>query len=377
MNLIYKIISLFIVIIALSGCQSKTETPASGKVIKVAVIGPLGWAAGDVALKGIKTAQLIEPNTNAGDKIVFSVFNDSPSPSATAKQYEKLAKQEDLKAIIILSTSDDMLAISHIADQYKLPVIGTIATHPEITKNSQFISRVSFSDDRQGKVAAIYVRDELLVDRAAILYDDNDEYSRNLKNIFRADFIAVGGEIVAALPILELKDNRAAILNELKEADVQLLYMVVSLNQTLEILETIEEINWSVKKMGADGILSQALYKAEEKLDLLDGFLATDHISTDLHLTEIGEQGRKTYLKHFGRPDAYTVLGFEAYLLLKNALGQCSPELERDCITQHIRNVKSFEGVFGSYAIKDGDSQRPVMVNEMMDGRMRLIVKVY
>ncbi len=96
-----------------------------------------------------------------------------------------------------------------------------------------------------------------------------------------------------------------------------------------------------------------------------------------MQLTQLGETGRDIYLEHFGTPDSYTVLGFEAYFLLKQALEQCQPDYSRDCLAAKIRDVDSFTGVFGKYAIKDGDSLRPVIVSEIQDGSLRLLVKVY
>jgi hypothetical protein len=85
----------------------------------------------------------------------------------------------------------------------------------------------------------------------------------------------------------------------------------------------------------------------------------------------------RTFLEHFGTPDSYAALGFEAYFRLKQALDQCVPDYSRDCLAAKIRNVQSFTGVFGKYAIKDGDSLRPVIVSEIQDGSLQLLVKVY
>ena len=368
---------LFISLICLAGCQQERAVTPSGKTIKVGIIGPLAFPAGDKGFKGIKTAQMIEPYTKDGDKIELSVFDDKLIPAETVKLYKELAKNEEFKSVIILSTSKEMIPVSYIADLNKLPIIGTIATHSDITRNTKYVGRVCFSDNRQGKVAAIYARDELLIDRVAILYDDHDTYSINLKNIFRTSFRAIGGKVVAALPLQEFNQDLITYLNELKDLDVQLLYMVVNSTYIIEILKALDRIDWQVKKMGADGVLAVVSFRLKENLDLLDGFIATDHISTERYLTELGEKGLETYLEQFGAPDSYTALGFEAYFLLKHALDQCRPKYSRDCIAENIRNVETFTGVQGKFPIIAGDSLRPVMINEIKDARLKLIVKVY
>ena len=374
---LFRVSLLFIGIVCLWACQQEKVVAPSGEVIKVGVIGPMQSPIGDKGFKGIKTAQLIKPYTKSGDRIDLAVFNDKSISTETTKLYRELANNEEFKAVIFLSTSRAMLPVSHRANEYKLPAIGTIATHSDITRNSNYIGRICFSDDRQGKVAAIYVRDELLIDKVAIIYDDADAYARNLKNIFRTSFKAVGGQVEAVLPVKELNKNLISNLNELKKLDVQLLYIVVNASITIDLLEALEKIDWRVHKMGADGILAVVSHRLKEDIGLLDGFIATDHISNEMDLTEIGEKGLEIYLEHFGRPDAYTALGFEAYFLLKHALDQCRPDHSRDCIAKNVRNVDKFTGVLGKFSIKDGESLRPVMINEIKDGKLRLMVKVY
>ena len=377
MSCVLRILAIFICGALSAGCQQEKDLTLTGKTIKVGIIGPMASPTGNIGTKGIKTAQMIEPYTALGDRIELFVFDDKSAPSETRKLYRELAKNEEFKSVLMLSTSRSMLRVSRIADQHKLPVIGTIATHPDVTRNSRYLSRVCFNDDRQGKVAAIYARDELLIDRAAIVYNDQDVYSNNLKNIFRSTFRAVGGNVAAVWPARELKENLNSELNELKEGGVQLLYLVGNASDTIEVLKALDQIDWQVKKMGDSGLLSVVSFRLREELALLDGVLVTDFISTNMQLTQLGEKGRDTYLEHFGTPDSYTVLGFEAYFLLKQALDQCVPDYSRDCVAANIRNVQSFTGVFGKYTIKDGDSLRPVIVSEIQDGSLNLLVKVY
>ena len=366
-----------VIVLNLAGCHQEKSVAPSGKAIKVGILGPMAAPIGDKGLKGVKTAQLIEPYTISGDRIEIDVFDDHSKPNEAKKLYQAMAKNPEFKSVIVLSTSKTMLPLSHGANQYKLPMIGTIATHPDITRISNYVGRVCFSDDRQGRVAAIYVRDELLIDRVAIIYDDQDPYSRNLKNTFRTSFRAVGGDAKTVINIREVRESITEYLLELREQDVQLLYLIVNAGDTIEIAKALENIDWQVKKMGDGGILAVVTHRLKDNIDLLDGFLATDFISTGLQLTELGQKGLETYLEHFSTPDSYTALGFEAYFLVKHALDSCSPDYAPDCVAANIRNVNTFTGVSGKYSIKDGDSLRPVMVNEIENGRFKLLVKVY
>ena len=307
--IITRFVLLISMVLITVNCHQPPEVESSGKVIKIGMIGPLDYAAGKKGVEGIKTAQLLEPLTKDGDKIEFVIIDDELNEHLTVEHYEKFAKTADVKAVIMLSPSNALLPVSFVSNQVKLPVINTIATHQDVTTDKKYISSICFSDDRQANVAAIFVRDELLIDKVAIVYDGQDTYSENMKNIFRKSFITVGGEVVAVLPVKQLSENIIPILGDLRDLEVQLIYMVIDLSKTIEVLEGLAELKWAVRKMGADGLLERISFKAKEHFKLFDGFITTDHVSTDAHLTEIGKIGRKAYHEHHRSPGAYTVLG--------------------------------------------------------------------
>ena len=97
------------IVLYLAGCQQGEPVTPSGKVIKVGILGPLAAPIGDKGLKGIKTAQIIEPYTINGDRIEISVFDDNSKPLKANKLYKAMANNPDFKSVIVLSTSKTML----------------------------------------------------------------------------------------------------------------------------------------------------------------------------------------------------------------------------------------------------------------------------
>lgn len=79
--------------------------------------------------------------------------------------------------------------------------MSTVATNEKVTMQDgqlkEYNFRVCFLDPQQGKIAGSFVYDNLGFDKAAILYDVNDDYALGLKDNFVKVFESKGGTIVA------------------------------------------------------------------------------------------------------------------------------------------------------------------------------------
>ena len=58
--------------------------------------------------------------------------------------------------------------MGQVAEKYKIPVLVVLATHPDITKISGYVDQSCFDNVLQGKLSALYVRDELRIEKAAV-----------------------------------------------------------------------------------------------------------------------------------------------------------------------------------------------------------------
>ena len=71
-----------------------------------------------------------------------------------------------------------MLTVAKIANQYQIPILALNASHPDVTKNSGFVTQFNFDDIFQASAAALFIRDELFLEKAAIFtHSDNVHFS--------------------------------------------------------------------------------------------------------------------------------------------------------------------------------------------------------
>ena len=382
MNKPLHILLCAILILSCGGQNRESAVSPSGKVVKIGVIAPMSGpdkTSGENALTGMQTALQLQPLLHNGDKIELVVEDSQGTPEQTLKSLEKLRGEEDVSGVLLMAKSDAVIPLVPVADQYKIPILALIATHPDITKNNQFISQLSFDDMFQGTVAALYVRDEMLIDRVAVFYDPGNSHYLFLENEFVRKYASAGGKVVERIPVNSETGDIRKIMERLRKSHVQLLYLAVPPEQVINISRAGEEIGWTPRKMGSDGMLAAILLQHREAIGLVNGMMATDIFSNLPPKTKYGERIFKLYHKLFSIPGtSYTVLGGEGMSVLTHAIDRCSNKYDRLCVNRMLRYTKGFEVLFGRLTIgEDGKAERPIFVNRIAGQDLKFLVKVY
>lgn len=359
-------------------CDRRPPIQPSGKTIKVGVIGPISGsdrAKGNEGLKGIQTAQQLQPYLENGDAIELVVEDDQNKPALTLEAVRKLTEDDEVSAIIILSSSSPMLAVSSVADSFQTPILAAVATHPDTTKDNRFVSQLCFDTVFQGAVAALFVRDELLTDRVAVFSNPESTYSSHLSAEFTNKFESLGGEITDFVALPDTFDDARSLLETVRSKNPELLYLPINAQYVIQIARSAEELGWKPTMMGSDGLLATAMVQHQDELGLLEGMLATDFAGSRIPLTSFGQRAAAIYE---GTGTTYAVLGIEAYALVANAMNRCYDPRNKACINSMIRSTRDFTGVMGKISIEsNGKALRPLVVNAIENGRMNFIVKVY
>jgi len=237
---------LLTAVIWLKGCERKPVVQPSGKTIKIGIIAPFTGtdrAKGDEGLKGIKTAMQLAPYLQNGDAIELVVEDDRDDPAESLKALKKLAQADKVSAILTLSSSGPVLKMASIADDYKTPILALVATHPDITRNNHFVSQSSFDDNFQGAVAALYVRDELLIDRVAVFVNPDSAYSSHLADEFARKFESIGGRITDRVLLSGKVDEYEGMLKRIRTKRPELIYLPIEAGDVIRIIKEVEKMS--------------------------------------------------------------------------------------------------------------------------------------
>ena len=382
MKLAGALLVIVSVVVMLGACERQGDVAPSGKIVKIGVIGPSSGEFEAMGLdgdKGLAAARELEPMLTNGDAIELVRVDNHNDPTLTAQAIRNLAQDERLAAVLLLSTSGPALAAGVAADAEEVPVLSLFATHTGVTQGHDFMNQLAFDNAFQGSVAALFVRDELLLERVAVIHDVESVYSTQLADEFVRKFESTGGVITGNHPLQEDSEGYVALMESLRTLDTELLYMPVNADHALAIVDAAGELAWSPAMMGSDGLLASALSRRSDDAGMLEGLYATDFVGRGMVLSGYGHRIAKVYRARFGEPGTtYAVLGVEGYRVLRLAMNRCENPVDRACVNRMIRDTRGLEGVTGLLSIgRDGKAVRPVVVNAIRDGYMEVVVKVY
>ena len=374
---------LFSFIILVSGCKKReARILPSDNTVKIGIIAPMsgpGQTSGENAMLGIRTALQMQPYLNNGDKVELIVEDNGGTIEQTLQALAELSGQEDIAGVLLMAKSNIVLATVPVADQHKMPILALIATHPDITKKNRFIAQLGFDDNYQGKVAALYVRDEMLLDRVAVLSEQENAHFAYLANAFIQEYTFVGGKIIEHVIVEPERTELGKILEMLRGKNVQLLYLVVSPKMVIQLARTAAEIGWKPKMMGSDGLMTHIVLQYRDDIKLVEGMMATDFYSSSQPKTEYSRNAWKIFNKNSpGQSTTYTALGCEGTSIFLHAVNRCENKKDRECVNRMLRDTQKFDGLLGKIAIHDnGKAERPIFVNIIKDQKMKFLVKVH
>jgi len=379
------LLTIFALLVWYTEHESKPQIKPSGNTIKVGIIAPFTRATknrGTQGVKGIKIAQQLRPYLDNGDAIEWVAMDDEGIPERSVNALKTLSLIHKVTAIIILSGSDSVLAVAKVAELYKTPILTLLASHPDITNYSSYVNQFNFDDTFQAAVAAFYIRDELLIDRVAIMTEADNVHFSYLANEFARQFSSTEGVITDSYDLTTDQQDYVQLLQSIKRKDPELLYLPVAIEHLFKIKLALAELDWNPKIMLSDGILASIKAQKKYPLDMMNGMLAIDAFSYDMEFTELGEQLLEQMSAmgiNIQRVETNSALGMEGYILLVDVINQCLDQKnKRLCINNSIRSTSRFEGVKGLISFdKAGKAHRSLSINRINAGLTEFVAQVY
>ena len=364
-----------------TGCEKAERAPVTGNPVKIGVIGPMSGSDeewGQSCLIGIKTALKLHPTLDNGSPIEMVVEDDQNQPLLAQKALLKLVEDDAVSCVLIMSSSEVLLALVELAEDLATPIFAVTSTHPDITKNNSYISQLLFDDHFQASVAALYVRDELLAERVGVVVDEKNTHSEYLVRQFISKLSSTGGTCTE----FSVNNGNEALLASLKSLQIQkinFLYVPLEAKHVVTIARLLQQIDYHPVMIGSDGLQAMILLQYPEDLYLVNGMLATDPYSSTIAPTDYGKRMQRQFQKSFSRPG--TVLaaqGAEGISIMLSAMNRCSDQSDRSCINKKLRSTRDFVGLFGKINIgEDGKAERPIFINTIDNSKLRSVVKVY
>ena len=253
-----------------------------------------------------------------GQKLELVTEDDQSKPGQSSTVVRKLITQDKVVAILGDATSSATLEAAPIAQSAKIPMITPTATNPRITEVGDYIFRVCFLDEFQGRVLAKFTREKLNAGKVFTLTDVKQDYSVDLSKFFKDEFTKRGGTIVGEQSYSTGDTDFRAQLTSIRAARPDVVYVPGYYQEVALIVKQARQIGLNMPFVGCDGWANQALLAIGGKA--IDGCYFTNHFSPDDPSPIVKEFVDKYKEKYGAPPDTFSALGYDAARLLADAI---------------------------------------------------------
>jgi branched-chain amino acid transport system substrate-binding protein len=354
-------------------------TPLTGATIKVGEVDPL---TGGVSQFGIGCHQgfvLAFEQINAqggilGQTIELVTEDDQSKPGQSATAVRKLITQDKVVAILGDATSSATLESAPIAQTDKIPMITPTATNPRITEVGDFIFRVCFLDEFQGRVLARFAREKLKAERIFTLTDVKQDYSVDLLKFFKDEFTKLGGAIVGEQSYSSGDIDFRAQLTPIRGSKPDAIYVPGYYQEVALIVKQGRQIGLTMPFIGCDGWADQALLTIGGKA--MDGCFFTNHFSPEDQSPIVKSFVEKFQGKYGALPDTFSALGYDAARLLADAI-QRAGSSDSQAVRDALAKTAGFQGVTGQISLDaNRNASKPGLIVTVKAGKFEIAEKI-
>ncbi|MEX0973850.1 MAG: ABC transporter substrate-binding protein [Bacillota bacterium] len=367
------LLSVFVMSLVLVGCSGEGE-----KTVKIGFIGPLTGDVktfGESTRNGFQMALDKHNNTAGGYKVVSVIADDRNDATEAVNVATKLISQDKVQAIIGSVTSSTTIPISEVTNSKKIVQLTSTATNTKVTIDKgvrkEFVFRACFIDPFQGKVGAKFALDNLKATTAAVLYDQGNDYTKGLAEVFKTNFEAGGGKVIAFEAYSKEDTDFSAQLTSIASKTPDVLYLPDYYQKVSLIGKQARDKGITAPFLGGDGWDSSELDFAT-----MEGGYFTNHYSPADPRPEV-QAWVKEYKAKFGaEPDALATLCYDATNLLLNAIDTAKSN-DPVKIKDALKATKDFQAVSGKITFDaNGDPVKSAAILQIKDGKQAFVTSV-
>jgi branched-chain amino acid transport system substrate-binding protein len=309
-----------------------------------------------------------------GQKLELVTEDNQSKPGQSSTAVRKLITQDKVVAILGDATSSATLEAAPIAQDDKIPMITPTATNPRITEVGDFIFRVCFLDEFQGRVLAKFTREKLNAEKVFTLIDVKQDYSVDLSKFFKDEFSKLGGKIVGEQSYSTGDTDFRAQLTSIRAAQPDVVCVPGYYQEVALIVKQGRQIGLNMPFVGCDGWADQALVAIGGKA--VDGCYFTNHFSPDDPTPIVKEFVARYQEKYGAPPDTFAALGYDAARLLADAIKRAgSPDSK--ALRDALAETAGFGGVTGQISFDaNRNASKPGLIVRVKGGRFEIEEKI-
>lgn len=351
---------LFFLLFLIIYNRSVSVTPSStlnNSPIKVGVYGDTTGATSSFGQSTQNGIQLAFEEINAagginGKKLEMVFEDDQGIPEKAKTAMYKLINQAKVVAVLGDVASSNSIAAAPFAQEAKIAMITPSSTHPRVTEVGDYISRTCFIDPFQGSVMAKFAANTLKAKTAAILGDNNSDYSKGLTKFFEDKFGKLGGRIVTKQFYAQRDTDFREQLLTIRAMKPDVIYLPGYYSEVGIIAKQARELGMYQPLLGGDGWDSPELWKLGGAS--LKNAYVSNHYSADNPAPETKNFVKAYQAKFNDVPDSLAALAYDSAKVLADAIRRAGGT-DNLKLKDAINSTKNFAGATGTITL---DSNR-------------------
>ena len=355
------------IVSVLVGCKGGDDSGVTDTHVK---LGLFVSTSGQVQTYGQDTKNgvdlAVEEINKAGGingKQIEIVFANTNSKADEARQAASQLATKDKVFLAMGAVSSGLsLAAAPVFQEAGIPMISPSSTNPEVTKKGDLIFRICFLDDFQGGACAQFATKDVSAKRAAILFNQSNDYSKGLAQFFKKKFIELGGEIVNEQSFKEGDTNFDTQISSIAGQNPDVIFLPCYYGNVGLVARAIRQVKEleTVPLLGGDGWESGELVKTAG--DALEGCYFGNHYSQE-DPRELVQNFVSAYKDKYGvTPTSLAALGYDLVYVVKKAI-ESAGKYDRQAVAEALRKLKDFEAVTGTFSIDENrNARKPISI---------------
>lgn len=365
-KLISSMLVCSLVAFSVVGCSESRESD----VVKIAVAGPL---TGDFAEYGTGFKNAVELAVNEwnnnggvlGKKIEVVSFDDKNNGEEAATISEKIVSDESISGVIGHFSSGVCMAASPNYQDSSVVNISPSASHPDYTKEGEYIFRNNTVIDTEAGVAVDLATKTLGKKKIGILSVKTD-WGTSTAEITKKLIEKAGGEVVDHQEVVEGTVDYSPNITKLNNAGAEVIIAACMYNTLGPFASQYKAINPNIELVGFSNAYSQQLINlAKENAENIYFPTIFYHGSKD----ELVQKFVKSYTDEYGtEPSSLTAQAYDsANILLKSI--EAAGSTDKEAIQKQVSSIV-YKGVTGETKFdENGDAVKVFKVVKIQDGK--------
>ncbi len=315
--------------------------------------------SGRLSTIGIPTLQGIEVAlTQLNTDVTLSVCDNASTVEGSVACANRFV-DEGVVAVLGAISSSMSIPAAEVLQEAGIIMISTSSTNPATTQIGDYIFRMAYTDDFQGKVAAHYAFNDLGTSSAIVFRQQDSTYSFDLAGFFVEEFEALGGESVVVDYVANTMDFNAQI-NDIFGTQADIIYFSGVCAEGAKLIPQLREVGLDMQILGADGSDDSQCPVAGG--EAFNGFLFTSFAEPEI-LSGEAAQRAEAFRSFFNMafPDAadfngFTLAGADSLNVIAEAVDRAGDMASVAEVRDQLAALVGFPGVSGeiSYAGTDG-----------------------